>query len=109
VDRIYGRGLWVRFGDKTPEEVSRFVNHSHHAVTLALNAAEKAGWPVLEIDNSAGDPALAASQLREKLARYPLPAEESPTWLAAEQASEIAGDFANENAVENVAESLSRS
>ncbi|UCG25647.1 MAG: hypothetical protein JSW55_06565, partial [Chloroflexota bacterium] len=92
VDRIYSRGLWNRFGDKTPEEVSRFVSHSHRAVTLALNAAVEAGWPVLEIDNSAGDPAVAAAQLRERLARYPLPAGETPAWIAGKRAGENAGE-----------------
>ena len=70
--RIYSRGLWDRFGHKSREEVSQFVRNAHRASELALGAAREAGWSVLEIDNSANDPALAAGQLREMLAHQQL-------------------------------------
>jgi thymidylate kinase len=101
VDRIYSRGLWNRFGDKTPEEVSRFVSHSHRAVTLALDAVVEAGWPVLEVENSAGDPAQAAALLQEKLARYPLPSGAAP--------ARITGEQAVENRVQSAAKSTAKS
>ena len=79
--RIYDRGLWARFGHKSQEEISQFVANASDAVELALCAASEAGWPLLEIDNSAGDPALAATRLKERLAAFPLPSATSGAWL----------------------------
>jgi thymidylate kinase len=67
--RVYSRGLWDRFAHKSQDEVSQFVHNAHHAAVLALDAACDAGWPVLEIDNSADGVAPAADQLRQMLAR----------------------------------------
>ncbi len=66
-ERIYSRGLWQRFSDKQPEEMSRFVAHAHEAVNLTMETIKKDRWPILEIDNSSDDPAKAAAQLQRKL------------------------------------------
>ena len=59
---------------KSQEEISQFVSNAHRAVNLALASARDAGWPLIEIDNGGGDPALAAGQLQHMLAHYRLPA-----------------------------------
>jgi thymidylate kinase len=71
--RIYSRGLWQRFAGKSQEEVNQFVLNANLATTLALDAAREAGWPLVEIDNSAGDPAPASAYLRQVLARQRFP------------------------------------
>jgi thymidylate kinase len=65
--RIYRRGLWERFQQKSPEEISRFVANAYRVVHLAVEHAAAKGWQVLEVDNSDSSPEAAQAQLREKL------------------------------------------
>lgn len=77
--RIYDRGLWHRLSHKSRQEIGNFVLNAHATVEMALAAAREAGWPVIEVDNGANDPASSAACLQESLTGYPLPAARNAT------------------------------
>jgi hypothetical protein len=66
--RVMARGLWERFAVKTPEETARFLAAAERAVTIAVEAARRRQWTVLELDNGGDDPAVAAGRLQRALA-----------------------------------------
>jgi thymidylate kinase len=65
--RIYARGLWERFQNKTRDETSRFMAQAETAVALAARRARERGWTVIEVDNGQDDPAPARAALRSAL------------------------------------------
>jgi thymidylate kinase len=65
--RVFDRGVWQNFSHKTPEQVARFVEHAHQAVTMALTELKLLGWPVVVVDNSSNDITIAQKELRDKL------------------------------------------
>lgn len=73
-ERIYKRGLWERFRDKTPEEVTRYVVNSHQIVNIARDYIKTQGWPVVEVDNSSDNPAVSEAELHRKLSKILSPA-----------------------------------
>lgn len=79
-ERIYRRGLWARWQGKDRAEISRFVCNAHAAVDHAVAHMAHSGWPVLSIDNSQPDPALAQEALRRNLAEIPWEAIPLSTW-----------------------------
>lgn len=70
-DRVYSRGLWERFSQKSPAEVARFLDASHQVVNLALDYIRSEGWNVIEVDNSGSEPGKAKAELRRKLSNLP--------------------------------------
>jgi thymidylate kinase len=67
--RIYRRGLWKRFHDKSPAEVSRYVANSHRIVNMTVDYIQSKGWTVIEVDNRGDEVEVSESELRGKLAR----------------------------------------
>jgi hypothetical protein len=69
--RIYRRGLWERFGHKSPAEITRYVANADRSVDIAVGHIKRKGWDVIEVDNSGDDPAPTIAELRGKLAASP--------------------------------------
>lgn len=67
--RIFRRGLWKRFQDKSPAEVSRYVANSHRIVSLTVDYIQSKGWTVIEVDNRSDEVGVSELELRGKLAR----------------------------------------
>lgn len=65
--RVFDRGVWQNFSHKTPEEVARFVDHAHQAVTMTLAELKLLGWPVVVVDNGSHNITSAQKELRDKL------------------------------------------
>lgn len=84
--RVFDRGVWQNFSHKTSEEVARFVDHAHQAVTIALAELRLLGWPVVVVDNGSHDITIAQKELRDKL----LPALASANVLSATELAEQA-------------------
>jgi hypothetical protein len=66
--RIYRRGLWKRFHDKSPREVSRYVANSHRIVSLTVDHIRNSGWTVIEVNNGSDEVGVSELELRSKLA-----------------------------------------
>ena len=66
--RVTARGLWERFAVKPPEETARFLTAAECAVAIAVEAARRRQWTILELDNGGDDPAIAAGRLQRALA-----------------------------------------
>ena len=71
IDRIYQRGLWERFSQKSPAEVSLFMKNCFLVVNLALVHIRSEGWNVIEIDSGNLDPGKSKAELRAKLSSLP--------------------------------------
>jgi thymidylate kinase len=76
--RIYSRGLWERFRQKTPDEVSRFLSNSFRIVNLTLGHIREESWKVIEVDNSSDDLGVAKAELRRMLSGLPVVAYKKP-------------------------------
>lgn len=68
--RVLARGLWARFAAKSPADTDRYLAAAEQAVVLAVAHARQLGWMVVEVDNSADDPAPAATRLESALAAF---------------------------------------
>lgn len=62
--RIYERGLWERFHQKDPAEISRFVENACIIVNLTVNHIKNRGWIVIDVDNGTDDLASSEAELR---------------------------------------------
>lgn len=67
--RVYRRGLWVRFQRKSAAAVARYMDHAHTAVTTTVDYLKRKEWMVVEVQNGAVDTAVAAADLRHQLTR----------------------------------------
>jgi thymidylate kinase len=67
--RIYARGIWERFREKSPEDVDRFLANSKTIIDFTREHIQKKGWAVIEVNNGAEDPAIAKSTLRHELSQ----------------------------------------
>lgn len=65
--RVFDRGLWNRFKDKTRQQVSQFISNSHHAVYTTVSILKSQEWDVVEIDNSAAYVSPAKQELSYKI------------------------------------------
>lgn len=69
--RIYRRGLWERFKNKSTLEVSRYIANSYLVVHLAVDYIKSKGWTVYELDNDGDDPTITAAALLSTLSGLP--------------------------------------
>ena len=67
--RIQKRGVWARFYQKHPMELSQFVAHAQMAVDFAVDYIRGNGWTVIEVDNGSEDLTIAITDLQQKLSR----------------------------------------
>lgn len=52
-ERVYIRGLWSRFENKTRQQVSQYILNSHLVVNLAVDFVKSLQWDVITVNNSA--------------------------------------------------------
>jgi hypothetical protein len=69
--RVHARGLWARFQHKSRGDVSRYMANAHTVVQVAVRQIKRRGWTVIAINNDRVATAVAAAELRQKLARLP--------------------------------------
>ena len=69
-ERVYARGLWTRFENKSAEQVSRYIQNSHLVVNLAVGFLKSKHWDVIEINNTADSIAKAENELAAKVSQY---------------------------------------
>lgn len=67
--RVYDRGLWDRFRQKTPQEVSRYMTNAHKVVHEAVKHIKSRGWAVIEVNNNNVSETVAAAELVRKLSQ----------------------------------------
>lgn len=72
LERIYCRGLWERFSQKSPQAVSRFMGNADQVVNLAVDHIRNRGWNVIEVDNSSASPGPSQAELKRKLSMLSL-------------------------------------
>ena len=77
-ERIFHRGLWKHFQQKSREQVSRFLANAETVVELAVSRAKSNGWRVIEVDNGADNLAASTAVLRNKLASVLSPLRSVP-------------------------------
>lgn len=69
--RVYNRGLWERFRQKSPPEVVQYMINAHKVVCEAVKHIKNRGWMVVEVDNNNGPETFAAVELVRKLSQLP--------------------------------------
>lgn len=60
--RLYARGLQVRLRILEPDDVAQFVSNAEQVVSIVSGALKRAGWQVVEVENS-GDLDVSAAEL----------------------------------------------
>jgi thymidylate kinase len=71
--RIYQRGIWDHFRDKSRADVSRFVANAHSVVNLTVDHVKAQGWTVIEVNNQSDELHATQTELFGKLMKIPLP------------------------------------
>lgn len=69
--RVYNRGLWERFRQKSPPEVVQYMINAHKIVCEAVKHIKSRGWMVIEVDNNNVTETVAAAELVRKLSQLP--------------------------------------
>lgn len=69
--RVYERGLWQRFEQKSPAEVSRYIANACAVVEEAVQQIKRRGWTVIEVNNDNVERIVAAAELHVALALLP--------------------------------------
>jgi len=67
--RIFTRGLWERFRNKSEAEISQFVFNAYLVVDLTVDYIKSKGWTVIEVDNGTGGLPAAKAELRRDIAQ----------------------------------------
>lgn len=65
--RVYQRGLWERFQDKTPLQVSQYIANSQRVVNFAIDQINSRDWPIIEVENSGEQIDLVRHELQDRL------------------------------------------
>jgi len=52
-ERVYDRGIWSRFENKSRRQVTQYILNSHHVVNLAVDFLKSMQWDVINVNNSA--------------------------------------------------------
>lgn len=76
--RIYNRGIWDHFSERSSAEVARFVANANQIVNLAVEHVKAKGWTVIEIDNGDNTPNASQAELRHKLRQLKFYTDQAP-------------------------------
>ena len=68
-ERVYERGLWTRFQNKSPEQVNRYIQNAHLVVNLAVRFLNSNHREVIKIDNSVDNIGKAEIELADKVSQ----------------------------------------
>ncbi len=69
--RIYNRGLWQRFQEKEPAEITQFVINAHQIVGWAVEHIKQRGWTMIEVDNGGDNLDVTRAALRCQMDQAP--------------------------------------
>jgi thymidylate kinase len=67
IERVFSRGVWERFMDKSPEDTKKFIRRAHKIVNFAVDYIHKLGWKIVVVDNGAEDVSVTRMKLNQSL------------------------------------------
>lgn len=68
-ERVYKRGLWSRFENKSRHQVSQYILNSHHVINLTVELLKSMQWDPIKITNTADSISSAEVELTTRISK----------------------------------------